>query len=188
MFMQEVVLSMRREEAAARSLLECFFRDNVDPAAQCRPGDDPPDLVCEAAGRRYAVEVTFATEQETLDGQTTARIERDIPLLQLGKRLGVATERIRSRKYTLFLEGLPSGARPRQWMRKLKKAVLAFVESAEEGTLELEGAWITAYGPGDGWQVAVVPRDKATTPGGQATDAPSEGLEGVNGILAATAN
>ena len=93
-------------------------------------------------------------------------MEREIPLSHLGERLGVATERVRKRNYTLFLEGPPTGTKPRRWANKIEKAALAFVASGEKGTLDLEGAWITAYGSGAGWTVAVVPRDRATTPSG----------------------
>src|SRR5262249_25490045 len=133
---------MRSEEAAACSYLERFLRKRVDSGAHCRRGDDPPDLICEAAGRRYGVEVTFANAQETFDGKTKARMERDIPLLQFGERLGIATQDVRSRDCHVLLHGPPKGIKPRQWERSLELGVRAFLQLGKDHSLELEGASI----------------------------------------------
>lgn len=161
---------VRREEIEAQRLLETFFRERVDAAAQCHPGNDPPDLICETAMHRYAIEVTYVGQQETLEGKTAARMERDIPLWQMGQRLDNATKNIRKRDYRLWLQGPPKGKKFRRWEEVIKTAILDFVESGKKGRLELEGASVTAFGPGNRWLLAIEPRENAVTLSGARSD------------------
>ena len=158
---------MRPEEKEASDLLEKFFHEFVDPCARCKPGGNPPDICCIAAGERYAVEVTRANQQLIFGGEKKARSERDLPLMSFGKELGAATEDLRERNYLLILCGPPKGKRWSRWKRSVTKSVLEFVRSEKPGSISFPGGELSSHGGGEPWLVAIAPPEDTNMPGGR---------------------
>ena len=156
------------DEESARRLLEAHLRSTVAGVVCELVRDDPPDIRCQVAEERWAMEVTRVNQLELQDGRVKARGEIDIPLMEFGNQLGEATKSGRSLKYTLMLSGPASTAMWRAWKRQTRNSVEGFVRSDALGECAFEGGSITAHAEGSEWLVAILPREGAVTPDGAA--------------------
>lgn len=157
---------MRPEEKVASNLLEQFLRQSVDPNARCEEGADPPDICCVAGGERLAVEVTRVNQQLLFGNERKARSERDLPLLNFGEELGIATEGLRERNYLLTLYGLPDGESWHRWKGSVTKSVVEFVRSKRPGSITFSGGELSSHDDGEPWLVAIAPPEDAKLPEG----------------------
>ena len=122
--------------------------------------NDPPDLVVTwKTGTRWGVEVTRAYQQvEAID--TTASVSSEqvaAPLRAFAERLGESTEPIRSRGYSLYLEGpgpfssWEQSASFRKWKKDTEEAIREHITSGKGEELRFPGGKLTPGESGKRW-------------------------------------
>jgi len=166
------------DEEYALELVEAFLRKAGFAAPSCKlVAGDPPDIICEVAGEKWAIEVTRVNQRLIRNYEEKPRTETDTPLLKFGEYLGGVTADMRRLKYLLVLSGPSTQVKWSKWKKDVQRAVEQFIISQRLGSCDFSGGFITAFPHGHDWDVAVGLHDDATAPGGHMTSNITRNIE-----------
>ncbi|MEQ8164667.1 MAG: hypothetical protein RIC93_01175 [Alphaproteobacteria bacterium] len=116
---------------------------------------------------KWATEVTRVDQRVVQNGSEKSRTEVDLPLLNFGRELREAVEPFRNLKYSLILNGPPSGIHGATWKKQVRRAVEEFVKLNTLGSHDFGGGSITASDSGHCWLVVSTGAPNGTSaPGG----------------------